>query len=184
MFQREAGRPGSVEPHREDTSMSAPTEDEDLPPYGVDDEPEPVEVVEEVEEVPADRHAPDERSMFGGLPRWVLWVVLGGLVLVVAIVAGALSGSFPGTGDDGTGEVQGEAEVQDQVADVEPGEETSGTVCVEAANVRSGPSTDDEVVTTLAEGDEVLFTVVEGTDGWVQLVGSESWLSTDLLCEE
>lgn len=162
--------------------MSTPTQDDELPPYGADDEMEVVQETRTPVELP---DGPDERSMLGGMPKWLLWVVVAGLVLVVAIVAGALSGNLPGLGGDAEESEAAQVEEGGAPVDVpEPGVETSGTICVDVANVRGGPGTEHDIVNTLTTGDGVLYTAVEGTEGWVQLVGAQAWVSTDLLCQE
>lgn len=62
-----------------------------------------------------------------------------------------------------------------------PGEETS-QVCADVANLRAGPGTDHQVVGSVARGDELLTTTTD-VDGWLQLAGTDIYISTTTLCD-
>lgn len=86
---------------------------------------------------------------------------------------------LPGTGDGDEAPAEQE---QEEARDGEAGEETSGTICVDTANLRGGQSTEHPIVASLTNGDEVLYTVDDVVEDWVRLVGSESCLHAGLLC--
>ncbi|WP_114906627.1 SH3 domain-containing protein [Ornithinimicrobium murale] len=67
-------------------------------------------------------------------------------------------------------------------AAAQPPAESTAQVCSDVANLRAGPSTDHEVVGTVVAGDELLTTTTDA-DGWLQLAGTDKYISTITLCD-
>lgn len=104
-------------------------------------------------------------------------LILIGVGLALAAIVAFVAVRFLAGGD---GDDPGPAATPTSTMGDEAGE-SAWQVCVASANMRSGPGTEHEVVGALVRGDEIL--ALPEQDGWVQLVGSEAYVASELLCD-
>lgn len=145
------------------------------------------EVEAEIEAGEPDRKPPRVLATRGhGRRALVIFVVpLIGLALVffmVYLIKDLIDDGGDGTQTESSTQAGQTGPVQDPAPDGQDAEEKTLEVCVDVANLRAGPGTDHEIVGTVDRGDELLTTPSEADD-WVQLVGSEAYISTTTLCD-